>query len=86
MDQVTLTIPISKSLKQKVESKARKHGMTLTEIVQNLLSRFANRDVVILSPRADRRYAKMDEYFRIGKNIHTAKNIDELMSQLTLDK
>ncbi|MBL7159678.1 hypothetical protein ISS85_04330, partial [Candidatus Microgenomates bacterium] len=39
-------------------------------------------EVIKLSPKAEKRYAKMDEDFRTGKNVFTAKNVDELMKQL----
>jgi antitoxin component of RelBE/YafQ-DinJ toxin-antitoxin module len=97
MDQITLHIPISKALKQKAESRARKQGVTLAEIIHSLLDKFTKREVsvsierkdeevVFLSARAKRRYAKMDEDFRTGKNVYTAKDADDLFRQLRSNK
>lgn len=37
---------------------------------------------VQLSARAEKRYAKMEDDFRQGKNISTAYSVDELLKQL----
>ena len=35
-----------------------------------------------LSPKAEKRYLKMEEDFKRGRNVYQAKNLGELMNQL----
>lgn len=37
---------------------------------------------VFLSARAEKRYAKMFQDMRVGRNVHTAENVDDLIRQL----
>ncbi|MEK7165778.1 MAG: hypothetical protein AAB874_03155 [Patescibacteria group bacterium] len=91
MNQVTLTIPISKSLKDKAEKTAREYGfLTLAETVKKLLIKFSNRELVVeqepepvqLSPRAIKRYNKIIDRIDKGKGITKTKNLDELFALL----
>lgn len=88
MDQVTLQIPISKTLKAKAEKTAREYGfLTLAETVKKLLTKFVRRELVIdqepesvtLSPRAKRRYAKAVREIKQGIGVTKTKNVQELL-------
>lgn len=91
MDGTTLQIPVSKSLKSDATLVAKEYGFSsLQEIVRVLLTKLAHRQLAIqieeiaypLSRRAEKRYLKMEEDFRQGKNVYTAKNLNELMREL----
>ncbi|MBL7159241.1 hypothetical protein ISS85_02100 [Candidatus Microgenomates bacterium] len=92
MDRVVLQVPMPKALREQAALVASDLGFSsLQEIVRIILNKIARRElslkitedeVIKLSPKAEKRYAKMDEDFRTGKNVFTAKNVDELMKQL----
>lgn len=92
MDQVTLQISISKSLKIQAETAARKQGFpSLVDSVRTFVTQLAKRELKVseepseyvkLSPRAKKRYKKMEQDFKFGRNIYTAKSIDEMIRQL----
>lgn len=90
MDKVTLQVPILKSLRIKAEKSALDQGFSsLQEIIRVFMKKLASQaidisfqEVVKLSPQAEKRYAKIDKDFKLGKNIYYAKNVDDLMKQL----
>ncbi len=43
---------------------------------------FKEPEAVQLSPKAIKRYNKITEDFKKGKNVYTAKSVDDLMDQL----
>lgn len=71
---------------------ARDSGFSsLQEVVRVMLTKFARKEIgvtferfpaVKLSNKNDRRYAKMVNDFKKGKNIKTFDNVDDLMSDL----
>lgn len=92
MDTTTLQIPLSKSLKSNATSVAKEIGFSsLQDFVRLVLTKLANRELAVevtpaeyikLSPTAKKRYVKMAEDFRLGRNVYQAKDVDNLLRQL----
>lgn len=92
MNTTTLQVPLSKDLKSSATAVAKEFGFSsLQEIVRVLLTKLARKELSLevgqvehikLTPAAKRRYAKMTEDFKTGKNILHAKNVDDLIRQL----
>lgn len=92
MNTTTLQIPVSKELKSSATAVAKEFGFSsLQEIVRVILTKLAGRELsldisstehITLSPAAKKRYAKMTEDFRTGRNIKSFDNIDDLMKHL----
>ncbi len=94
MQRTVLQIPISLDLKNEAEQVAQAQGFSsLQEVIRVFLSKFAAnkfevtiQESVMLSDKSEKRYLKETLDFEKGKNIHSAKNVDELMSQLNGNK
>ena len=77
-------------LKIDAEKAAIDQGFSsLQELVRVLLSKVAQRkievqfeEVVMLSEKAEKRYLKAMKDIEEGKNVYTAKNLDEFFNQL----
>ena len=92
MDTITLQVPIPKELKTNATIVAREYGFSsLQEIIRVLLTKLSRRQLSIsveeteeirLSAAAKKRYKKMAQDFRSGKNIYHAKNIIDLFKHL----
>ena len=90
MDKTVLQIPVSKNLRLRAEKTAINQGFSsLQEIIRVFMNKLATKtidvtfkDAVVLSPQAEKRYAKMDHDFKSGKNVYIAKNASDLMKQL----
>lgn len=92
MQKVTIQIPVSKELKISAEAAALEYGFSsLQEILRVIMKKIADRKLgvqlseettVKLSAKAERRYLKAMEDFKTGRNVYTAKNVDDLMQQL----
>ncbi len=91
MDQVTLEIPISKSLKQKAEKIARDQGVSLTKMMQQFISNLTKSDIrsvnyqepsVQLGPKAIKRYNKIIDEIHQGIGIVKTKNTDDFLQKL----
>ncbi len=92
MDTTTLQVPLPKSLKSNATSVAREIGFSsLQDFVRLVLTKLARRELTVeithaeyvrLSPGAKKRYAKMTEDFRKGRNIRSFDNIDDMMKYL----
>lgn len=90
--RVILQVPMSKSLKQQAEAVSADYGFSsLQEIIRIILTKLSRREMTIditsseyikLSPPAKKRYAKMTEDFREGKNIKSFGNVDDLIKDL----
>lgn len=96
MQKTVLQIPVSKQLKDDAEKAAFEQGFSsLQEILRIFMKKLANKnidfsfkeeeEVVQLSKKSENRYLKAMEDFKKGKNIYTAKNVDDLMKQLHED-
>lgn len=90
MDKTVLQIPVSKTLRMRAEKSALDQGFSsLQEIIRVFMSKLASKTIeigfregAILSPEAEKRYLKMDQDFKMGKNIQIAHSVNELMDQL----
>lgn len=92
MNRTVLQIPISTDLRGKAELEAKKQGFSsLQEAVRIFLSKLARQRIEIsfeepiqLSAKAARRYDNMTEGIESGKlKLYEAKNVDDLMKQLS---
>ncbi|MDO8573706.1 MAG: hypothetical protein Q7R77_03060 [Candidatus Daviesbacteria bacterium] len=93
MQKITLQIPMDSRLKIEAEKAALDQGFSsLQEVLRIFMKRFASKkidisfeeeNVIHLSPKADRRYAKIMRDIESGKEkVYMAKNVDDLMKQL----
>lgn len=96
MNRTVLQIPIDVALRRKAEMGAQEEGFSsLQETIRVFLKKLSERKIGItyketekslqLSPRSIKRYNKISEDFEKGKNIYTAKDVDDLMKQLNED-
>lgn len=91
-NRVVLQVPMSKSLKQQAEAVSADYGFSsLQEIIRIILTKLSRREMIIditpseyikLSSPAKKRYDKMTEDFRKGKNIKSFNNVDDLIRDL----
>ena len=89
--RTVLQVPISKELRGKAEKVAKAEGFSsVQEMVRLLLTKMSSGQLevrigepaVLLSAKAEKRYARMMKDFDEGKNIYTATDVDDLMAQL----
>lgn len=90
--KTVLQVPLSVDLRKSAERKALEQGFSsLQEAVRVFLKKlsqgvlgitFNEEESVQLSARAIKRYNKISEDFRKGKNVYVAKDVDDLMFQL----
>lgn len=90
-----IQVPINPVLKKNVEKKAQKDGFTsLQQVIRLFLSRYASGRLEVgfeeqfppvqLSPKAIRRYNKIDRDIASGKvKLKSFNSVDELMKDLT---
>ena len=80
-----------KDLKQKAEAVAKENGFSsLQDAIRMFLAKFAKRELTVsfeeaeerLSPKAEKRYAKIMEDVKKGKNVTKTKSLEELFSYL----
>lgn len=93
--KTVLQVPLSIDLRKEAEKQALEQGFSsLQEAVRVFLKKlsrgvidvaFNDEESVQLSARAIKRYNKISEDFRKGKNVFVAKNVDDLMLQLHED-
>lgn len=90
-NQTTIQVPVSNAIKSKAEALAKAQGYpSLTATIQKFLSMFATKELemhadeeyIVLSPRARRRYTKMEEDIKKNRNVYYAKDMDEFLRQL----
>lgn len=89
MQKTILQVPITQDLKFNAEKAAHEQGFSsLQEIVRVFLSKLAAKKVevtlesIFLTEENEKRYIKMTKDFEAGRNMHTAQNVDDLLSQL----
>lgn len=89
--RIILQVPMHKDLKAKAEEVARDNGFSsLQDAIRMFLSKFAKRELAVtfeepverLSPKAEKRYAKMIEDIKKGKNVTKTESLDELFTYL----
>lgn len=94
MDTTTLQVPLTKNLKSSATQVAKEYGFSsLQEIVRVMLSKLAKKEFVItfgeqfpvvaLSAKNEARYRKMEEDFKLGRNVKSFDNLDDFMHDLT---
>jgi hypothetical protein len=93
MQKIVLQIPMSKQLKDDAEKAAFDQGFSsLQEVLRVFMKKFANNNIdfsfkeeefIKLSKKAEKRYAEAMESLKSGKDIYTAKNVDEFLDQLS---
>jgi antitoxin component of RelBE/YafQ-DinJ toxin-antitoxin module len=92
MDTTTLQVPLTKELKYSATSVAKKYGFSsLQEIVRVLLTKLSREELTVsveqfpavkLSAKNEKRYAKMEEDFKAGRNVYTANSVEEFLNEL----
>ncbi len=91
MDRVTLQVPVAKDIKIAAQARAEEMGFSsLQEVVRIFLSRLSagfidigfEEKEVKLSKKAIKRYEKMDEDRKNGKNWFSADNVEDLIKHL----
>ncbi len=94
MSNTILQVPMDKTIREKATKAVKEKGFSSLQDVFRLLatelasgsktiSVSVQEPVIKLSKRASRRYDKIIDDYKKGKNIYHAKDIDDLMSQLT---
>ncbi|MEK7450939.1 MAG: hypothetical protein AAB662_03330 [Patescibacteria group bacterium] len=89
MNRTILQVPVNGVLRRDAEKQALSQGFSsLQEAVRIFLKKLAQGTIGItfhdeesiqLSQWAIKKYEKNSEDFRKGKNVYTAKNVDDLM-------
>ena len=92
MTRTTLQIPLEISLRNRAEKVAKQSGFSsIQEVVRVFLNKFASKALEIgfvdkeveLSEKAEKRYLKMINDAKKGKNIVEPKSFEELISVLS---
>lgn len=93
MSRIVIQTPVTSELRREAEKAAREQGYSsLQDAIRMYLRKLAKREIKVqlqeqfppvqLSPKAIKRYDKMTEDFKKGRNIFIAENVDDLMDQL----
>jgi antitoxin component of RelBE/YafQ-DinJ toxin-antitoxin module len=91
MNTVTLQVPMSKTLRQQAQIVADEYGFSsIQEVIRLFLNRFSQKSIslnfsepsVVLSDKAEKRYLKMEEDFKAGRNFKTANSLNDFFAQL----
>ena len=92
MNKTILQVPVNTVLRGEAEKQALLQGFSsLQEAVRIFLKKLArgtigitfnDKESIQLSKPAIKRYKKISEDFRKGKNVYAAKSVDDLMLQL----
>lgn len=91
MNRAVLQVPVSADLRKIAEAEARAQGFSsLQEAVRMFLNKLANRairmtwqeEIIRLSPKSIKRYNKIDEDIKKGKNVYEARDAKDLMKKL----
>ena len=92
MNRTVVQVPMSQSLRQEAEAASLDLGFSsLQDVIRLLLHKLARRELTVavqeekpvkLSKKAIAKYDRMYEDFRKGRNVHQAKDLDDLFRQL----
>lgn len=95
MNRAVIQVPVDPQLKKRAEKRAESDGFSsLQQLIRLVLAKYDSGRLEIgvrqiepikLSPKAARRYKRIEEDYKRGKNIRTAYSVDELMRQLNED-
>ncbi len=91
--RTVLQVPLPRPLRMSALNVARDMGFSsLQEVVRVFLHKLANRQITIsfqesipLSQASEKRYARIENDFKLNKNVYTAKDVNDLISQLNED-
>lgn len=95
MKRTVLQVPVSKELRMRAEKSAANLGFSsLQEIIRVFMTKLAKKEVMVsvelapvkLSNRAVKRYDKILDDIKKGKDVYKAKDVDDLMEQLDGDR
>ena len=93
-DRVIVQVPMSRELKTAAEAVSSDYGFSsLQETIRVILNKLSKKELtisirekteesIVLSSRARKRYEQITDDFAKGKNIDSAKNVDDLFKQL----
>ena len=82
---------MSKTLRQQAQIVADEYGFSsIQEVIRLFLNRFSQKSIalnfgepsVVLSDKAEKRYLKMEEDFKAGRNFKTASSLNDFFAQL----
>ena len=91
MNRVILQVPMQKELRDQATIAAKNNGFSsLQEAIRVLLAKLSKKEITIrveekeeqLSPRQIKKYNKIIEQIKQGKNVTHTKNLDELFAYL----
>jgi len=93
MDKVLVQVPVRKDIKELAEKAAYEQGFSsLQESLRIFMHQLGNNqiglqvsqkeDVIKLSPKAIKRYNKISDDFKKGRNIFIADNVEDFLKQL----
>lgn len=92
MKNIVLQVPMSKSLRDKAEKASKDMGFSsLQEVTRILLKKLSEKkltvnvydtDEIQLSPKAIKKYDKMYDDMKAGKNVFEAKSVEDFLAQL----
>lgn len=92
MNRIVLQVPVTAQLRSEAEREAIRQGFSsLQDLVRLFLRKLADgllrvnleeEESVQLSPKAIKRYDKMHEDFKAGRNFYTATSVKDLMKHL----
>lgn len=91
MENTILQVPLSKTLKKSAVSVAKEYGFSsLQDVIRLFLTKLARKQISVsieetsvpLSWKNEKRYLKMDEDFKKGKNVKSFSSVETLMKNL----
>lgn len=93
MSRIVIQTPVTSELRREAENAAIEQGYSsLQDAIRMYLKKLAQREIKVqlqeqfppvqLSAKAIKRYDKMTEDYKNGKNIFVAENVEDLMDQL----
>lgn len=91
MNSTIIQVPVSKTLRDKALSAATQQGFSsLQDFLRLVLAKLANKQMVVgfeepavkMSKKAETRYAKMAEDFRLRRNVKSFDNLEDLFKDL----
>ena len=89
---VNLQVPLSKDLREKATKAASEEGFSsLQEFIRVMLTKLAKDEInlrlqpsVRLSAKNEKRYTKMDEDFKAGRNVKEFDSVEDFLADLNL--
>ena len=94
MKRVVLQVPMSPQLRESAEKVSSELGFSsLQETIRVLLGKLSKKEITIsvqhtdehLSPKAEKRYAKIIKDMKAGKDVYSAENVKDFLRQLNAE-